>query len=49
MELILCGQKDIEPTDIDDIHLCLSVPEVDHLQPYRFRDAEMEPVDTSCG
>ena len=41
-------KEDIAFTDIDDIHLCLSVPPVDRRQHYRFEDVEMEQMKNCC-
>ena len=45
---VLPEKEDIAFTDIDDIHLCLSVPLVDRRQLYRFEDVEMEQMKTAA-
>ena len=41
-------KEDIAFTDIDDIHLCLSMPLVDRRQHCRFEDVEMEQMKNCC-
>ena len=41
-------KEDIALTDIDDIHLCLSVLLVDRKQHYRSEDVEMEQTKNCC-
>ena len=41
-------KEDIALTDIDDIHLFLSVPLVDRRQHYRCEDVEMEQMKNCC-
>ena len=41
-------KEDSAFTDIDDIHLSLSVPLVDRRQHYRFEDVEMEQMKNCC-